>query len=189
MSESKIPPLEYISDDTLFEGEFSQVFLRHYKDKKGTERRWALTHEATYGPSEAILAITPERMVILERSYRITLRDHVIELPGGRADVVGEVLGDVARRELLEETGYQASTIKPLGMVYEAPGQSDAACMLFLAEDVVRVSEPILGDSEIIETILVPFDAVFRALAEPEYKIDGKVFAALGMYFAKKQLS
>jgi 8-oxo-dGTP pyrophosphatase MutT (NUDIX family) len=58
----------------------------------------------------AIVAITDEQRVLIVRQYRPAVEHHTLELPSGLVDA-GETPAESARRELLEETGYQADEV------------------------------------------------------------------------------
>src|SRR5438445_6710093 len=60
-----------------------------------------------YGLSAAFLAVTKRKEIVLTREYRHGLGRVTFSLPGGTAKD-GESAESCARRELLEETGYQA---------------------------------------------------------------------------------
>ena len=62
----------------------------------------------------AIVAITEEGQILAVRQYRPAVERYTIELPSGIVDP-GESPGETARRELLEETGYQADDVEVLG--------------------------------------------------------------------------
>jgi ADP-ribose pyrophosphatase len=61
-----------------------------------------------------VVAITPDGQVVLERSYKHGARRVAVSLPAGYLEE-GESPRDTARRELLEETGYEAEEWKSLG--------------------------------------------------------------------------
>ena len=69
----------------------------------GARKRWIRMH---FGTSAAVLAVTPQKQIVLTREYRHGLGRVVHSLPGGTARN-GESPEACARRELLEETGYQ----------------------------------------------------------------------------------
>ena len=62
----------------------------------------------------AIVAITEDRQILAVRQYRPAVERYTVELPSGIVDP-GERPGETARRELLEETGYQADEVEVLG--------------------------------------------------------------------------
>src|SRR5260370_4985607 len=62
----------------------------------------------------AVVAITEEQQVLIVRQYRPAVGHDTLELPSGLVDA-GETPGEAARRELLEETGYEAGEVEVLG--------------------------------------------------------------------------
>ena len=62
----------------------------------------------------AIVARTPDGKIPIVRQYRPALEQFTWELPAGLVDA-GEAVTDCCRRELLEETGFPARTVHPLG--------------------------------------------------------------------------
>jgi 8-oxo-dGTP pyrophosphatase MutT (NUDIX family) len=62
-----------------------------------------------------ILALTPHEEVVMVRQYRHGTEQVCVELPGGLVDPADHSPELSARRELLEETGYQADEIVLIG--------------------------------------------------------------------------
>lgn len=62
----------------------------------------------------AVLAITPDSRVLLVRQYRPAIERFSLELPAGMVDPNEDPL-ETANRELLEETGYPATSIELIG--------------------------------------------------------------------------
>jgi ADP-ribose pyrophosphatase len=109
----------------------------------------------------AVVAVTAARDVVLVRQVREAVRSALLEIPAGVMDVPGESSPACAARELLEETGYRAFDVRPLGGIHTSPGFSDERIELFAAG-----AEPGGGPASEagIEVVLMPFaDAVQAA--------------------------
>ncbi|MEM1448368.1 MAG: NUDIX hydrolase [Planctomycetota bacterium] len=87
-----------------------------------------------------IVALTPEREIVVVRQHRFGTNAPTIEIPGGMIDP-GEAPLDAAVRELREETGYEAESWTPLGHVAPNPAFLDNTCFHFLAEGCRPTSE------------------------------------------------
>ena len=86
----------------------------------------------------AVVALTPEGRILAVRQYRPAVEQFTVELPCGNIDG-GETPEESARRELLEETGYQAETLEPLGPMFPDVGRLGARAWFFLAPCARRV--------------------------------------------------
>src|SRR5271154_1531774 len=83
-----------------------------------TRRGWEFVERKNISGIVAIIAVTDERKLLLVEQYRPPMDKNVIELPAGLAgdarENQGEELERAARRELLEETGYEAREMERL---------------------------------------------------------------------------
>ena len=66
-----------------------------------------------HGGGVALVAVTDEGKIIMERQFRKPLERDVLEIPAGKLEA-GEDPLEAAGRELAEETGYRAENIEYL---------------------------------------------------------------------------
>jgi 8-oxo-dGDP phosphatase len=87
----------------------------------------------------AIVAIDEADRVLMIRQYRHPVRSMLWELPAGLRDVPGEPPLETARRELLEEAGYQAEDWHVLADYLSSPGISTEQVRVYLARNLTAV--------------------------------------------------
>lgn len=75
----------------------------------------------------------PDREVVLVRQFRTSLGRSLLEIPAGICDVDGESPEETARRELLEEAGYETGHLELLIELDTAPGFCDEVIPIYLA--------------------------------------------------------
>ncbi len=97
-----------------------------------------------------------------------------LEIPAGLVDP-GESPEDAARRELLEETGYEAARWSSLGAVRPSPAYQDNTCHTFLAEGCRKVAEPHLDPGEDIEVVLEPRQRLSELVRSGEFRASSGV--------------
>jgi 8-oxo-dGTP pyrophosphatase MutT (NUDIX family) len=124
-----------------------------------------------------VVPITPAGEIVMVRQYRHGLREVTLEIPGGMVDP-GEAPQQAAARELLEETGYRAQRIEPLGSVNPNPALFGNRLFAFAAHGCERVAEVANENTEETVVELVAPAALRRLLREG--RIDhGLVMASL----------
>jgi ADP-ribose pyrophosphatase len=138
----------------------------------------------------ALVAITPERKLVLVEQHRPALGGNVIELPAGlvgdEPGHEGEALETAARRELLEETGYRAETMERIVAGATGPGMSSEILTFFRATGLEKVGAGGGVAAENISVIEVPLDEIdtwLMAKALAGATIAVKVWA--GLWFAR----
>ena len=114
----------------------------------------------------AIIAITDDQRVLAVRQYRPALERYTIELPSGIVDP-GETPETSARRELREETGYQAAELDPLGPLTTDNGRLTNQIWHFLARGVQPVDEHV--PEEGVELLTYSLPELRQAILEGEF--------------------
>ena len=115
--------------------------------------------------------------ILFVRQFRYGAGQIMLELPAGKLDHGNEDILSAAKRELEEETGYQAKTWKPLGFIYSTPAICSEKIYLFFATDLTA-GKPHPDDGEFVEYLEIPKDKVFEMVKNGEI-FDAKTIAAL----------
>ncbi|MCE9624076.1 MAG: NUDIX hydrolase [Deltaproteobacteria bacterium] len=152
--------------------------------------RWEWVERVNCTGVVMIVAKTPENKVVLVEQFRIPVGLSVVEFPAGLVnDREGddEDLETAARRELLEETGFEAGALERVGEGPPSAGMSPELITIFLAKDLRKVSAGGGDETESITVHEVPsgeIDAWLEAKQSAGSLIDPKVFA--GLYFLNR---
>lgn len=129
-----------------------------------TSTRELIEHPGGVG----IIAIDKNKQVFLVKQFRKPFEKTVLEIPAGKLEYGEEPL-IAAKRELEEEIGYRADKIIPLGKFYSSPGFCNESIHLYLASELVPVSQKLDAD-EFLEVIKIDFDTLCNDV------LSGKIF-------------
>jgi ADP-ribose pyrophosphatase len=110
----------------------------------------------------AIVPILDDGRILLVKQYRYTTGKELLEIPAGTLEN-GEPPDTCARRELKEETGYMAGSMKKVLAMYMAPGYSNEVIQLYFAtalkagesdaEEDEDITLEVFGPDELLERI------------------------------------
>ena len=132
-------------------------------------------------PSVAILPFTPDGEVVCIEEWRQAVDRRNLGIPVGGVEPDDDDLAAAARRELAEETGYDADSIEPLVTVEPANGLADSVLHCFVARDCRPTADQRLDHDESIEVQLRSFQELRSAVAAGELR-DARPVLAVSYY-------
>lgn len=164
--------------ETVYEGKWVRM------KKRGTWEYVERVHGI--GMAVIIIAVTADDKVVFVEQDRIPLGKRTIEMPAGLVgDQEGEdTLEDAARRELLEETGYEPEHVEVLLIGPTSAGLSTERIAYVRAMGLRRVSDGGGVDDENIIVHEVPRELAPRWLLEKQaegFELDLKLWGGLWM--------
>ncbi len=113
-------------------------------------------YTVTIADAAMIAAVTTDGKILLKKEFRYSCGEEVIECPAGMFEKNEADPLAVAKRELLEETGYASEKWTCLGPTIDNPSKLTNRMYLFLAEDCVKVADQKLDANEHLSVMAVP---------------------------------
>ncbi len=150
------------------------------------EGRWEYAHRTGGHRAVMIVAVTDDDELVFVEQPRIPVHARTVEIPAG---LVGDTDADdtpleAAKRELLEETGFEAARLEEITQGCASAGMSDEHLHVFFATGLRRVHDGGGVGDEDIRVHLVPRDgamAWLEARRAGGLVLDIKVFSALSL--------
>jgi len=167
-----------LSSSTLYSGRAVRLRVDRVRLPNGRETsREIIEHPGSVG----ILPLLTGNRVLLIRQYRHAVGQTIWEIPAGTMEP-GETPIECARRELEEETGYRARSLKPFFDCYAAPGYSMELMRVFLARGL-RPTEQRPEEDEIISVDPLTSERAFGMIRSGRIR-DAKTICALAYFRA-----
>ncbi len=170
-----------LSSEVVYDGPLFRVLRDRLMEPGGRRNeREVIRHNG----SVVILALDNSKSkkdpwIVMERQYRHAANQYLWELPAGKMDGGEEPLAG-AKRELAEETGYQAKKWRPLVEYYASPGFLGESMKVFVAEGL-QAGDARPEEDEEIELRLVKLKDVLKMI-EKGAILDGKTLTSVLLY-------
>ena len=168
--------------ETLYQGKFLNMVR---------EGRWEYCERVNQTSAVMVFSCTPEGKVLLVEEFRPPIGKQSLCFPAGLSGDEGPESDAVAaRRELLEETGYEAAGMRYLFTGPSSPGLTSETLSFYLATDLKKVAAGGGVDNENIiihEAPLATIDAWLAEQTAAGKSIDPRIYT--GLYFLKNQSS
>ncbi len=163
---------EVVSSRVVYKGPVFDVRTDEirYRDGK-THAVDIVDHRGSY----AIIATTNDDRLVLVQQYRHAAGRVLWEIPAGRSEEEDARAG--ALRELQEETGYRASSIRPLGSMFMTPGFCNEVLHFFHASGLTEGAQELDEDERITVASFTLEEA--QSLAETGQIADAKTLISL----------
>lgn len=167
----------------LYEGKFMRLV---------SQNTWEYAERINCAGVVFIIAVTDDRKIVLCEQYRVPLSKDVIEIPAGLVrdtpESQDESFAEAAKRELLEETGFEAEEVVLLFEGPAAVGSSSAMIHFYQAKKIKKVATGGGDETENIKVHEIPLSEVDTWLLEQQKTgklVDPKIFTAL--YFLQSE--
>ena len=170
-----MPPVMVLGSRRGFAGKRVRVRVDDVRLPSGRE---SVREVVEHPGAVAILPLTADGHLLLLRQYHHAIGRALLGVPAGTLEP-GEPPAETARRELIEETGYEAGRITELVDFYTSPGYTDERMILFRADDC-RPSGGGPSPDELIEVVSMPLaDLPGLLAAGPDRIREAKTLVAL----------
>jgi len=173
-----LPRFEPAGEETVHQGRIITVVRATFVDPDGTTfERDVVRHPGAV----AVVAVTDADAVVLVHQYRPAVDRWMLEIPAGTCDVTGEPSDVTARRELVEEVGYEPTELTLLTRCAITPGFCDEYSAVYLGTGLRAVALDRQGVEErFMRTVEVPLSG-FDALVDEGTIIDATTILGVGL--------
>ena len=128
----------------------------------------------------SIVPILDKRFIILLKQYRYGSDQIMLEVPAGTIDT-GEKPLVCAKRELIEETGYQGKNWKNLGKYFPTPAYNSCKVHCYSA-DCSKQGDQSLDPDEVIDIVIYSIKEIKKILNDNKV-LDMKTYISLDIFF------
>ena len=162
-----------VTSEYVYRGRVVSLRIDTTRSEDGREiRREIVEHRGAV----AIVPRLDSNTILMVRQFRAAVGEKLLEIPAGTLEP-GEDIDTCAQRELEEEIGYRAGTIRLMFSQYLAPGYSSEVLHAYLGEDLTKTEAHPEMDED-IEVVPVKIADIEPMILDGRIK-DAKSIAAL----------
>ena len=166
--------MKSFSSERIYSGKVVNLRVDEIAQPRGGGRRKV---EVVEHPGGVVVIARPApSQIVLVKQHRHAIGEDLWEVPAGMIEH-GEPPIDTAHRELIEETGYRAATLRFLWSMYSTPGFCSERIHFFVAEGLTAGEAEPEADEQ-FEMRVWPVDEAW-ALVERDELRDSKTQIAL----------
>jgi ADP-ribose pyrophosphatase len=174
------PKVVVLSSKLSYEGPLFRVYTDEILENGRKVTRDVVRHNG----SVVILAIDDTKskrdpMIVMERQYRHAAKEYLLEVPAGKMEEGEEALAG-AKRELLEETGFQAKRWRKMVRYFASPGFLGEWMQVFIAEGLTLGAAQPEYDEQ-LEIEMIPLSKLLRMIEDGKVH-DGKTLISVMLY-------
>lgn len=164
-----------IKSKLIYDGKVTKYIVEDVLLPNGQQsKREIVRHDG----AAAVIAFTEDHKLLLVKQYRKAIEKISIEIPAGLKDAEDEDGLNTAKRELEEETGFQAQDWSFVTSFYSTPGFTDEFLEIYEAAQLIKVENPLPKDEdETIELLALTFEEAWKAYEEGQLRDSKSVFA------------
>ena len=149
---------------------YRSLWLVVYEDQvRKSDGMIGMFNRISVRDSSVIVPIFKDGSLLMVENYRHGARMNLLELPGGLINA-DEEPRDAAKRELLEETGYEGSTLEYINWTYTWPGRTTQKNFIFLAKGLKKRRKPHLEVFEYTKIRKLPKELVIQEIRSGNIK-------------------
>ncbi len=167
-----------VDSKMIFEG---KILNLRVDDVELSDGSFSKREIVEHGGAVAVVALTPEKEILMVRQFRSAIGKEIVEIPAGLIEK-DEDPAKTAIRELEEETGYIAEKIEKICSYHPSAGFSDEIIHLYFATDLVEGNMN-LDDGEFLEVERYSIDDIDRLISE---SCDSKTL--IGLQYLSSQI-
>lgn len=174
-----------LSSEPLYDGKILHLYRDQVQLPNG---RQAVREIIRHVGAVCVVPLLDDGRVIMERQYRYPINQVITEIPAGKLDSPDEDPLAAAKRELREETGYEASGWLMLGQFVPAAAYCDEMISMYLARGLTAGTQK-LDEDEFLNVTAIPLDQLIEQVMQGKITDAKTQTALLKTYVLLKQES